>query len=192
MNIPTSTPFPVPSFQNTDGDASPKQFLSFLRNLIAQNLDGDPSIRIPASEKDNWIPIIDGLSDHFLASFPTSNVVPWTAMHEKLGLIEITLEIIQRVTVRVDGLYSGPGDAAKKIFVRLLNLCNALDSWLDVDIVIEDDMLTPLRLRERALGVAVDLLRHLGGITTGGEPNTPPWKILRSILIECLDVAQGG
>jgi serine/threonine-protein kinase ATR len=189
MNIPTSTPFPVPNFQNTDADASPKQFLGFLRNLVAENLDGDPSIQIPATSRDSWITVINGLSDHFLASFPTSNVVPWTEMHDKLDLIDITLEIIHRVTVRVDALFSGPGDdAAKKIFVRLLNLCSALDSWLDVDIVVEDDIPTPLHLREKTFRVAIDLLRHLGGMAT----NAPAWKILRSILAECLDVAQGG
>jgi serine/threonine-protein kinase ATR len=191
MNIPTSTPFPVPSFQNADADASPKQFLAFLHNLVAENLDGDPSIRIPASSRDSWVTVINGLSDHFLASFPTSDVVPWGAMHEKLDLIEITLEIVQRVTVRVDALYSGPGDAAAKIFVRLLGLCSALDSWVDVDILIEDEIPTPARLRGKAFGVAADLLRHLGGISTGGGSHTPSWKILRSILIECLDVGQG-
>jgi serine/threonine-protein kinase ATR len=112
-------------------------------------------------------------------------------MHEKLDLIEITLEIVQRVTIRVDALYSGPGDAAKKIFVRLLNLCSALDSWLDVDIIVEDEIPTPARIREKALAVAIDILRYLGGITTGGGSHAPSWKILRSILIECLDVGQG-
>src|ERR1700685_1785932 len=192
MNIPTSTTFPVPSFQNPDADTSPKQFLGFLRKLVADNLNSDPSIRIPASNKETWITVINGLSDHFLASFPTSNVVSWSTMHEKLDLIEITLEIIQRVTGRVDGLYSGPGDAVKATFVRLLHLCSALDSWLDVAIPIEDGVPTPHRLREKAFRVAVDLLRHLGGITTSGGHSTPSWKTLRGILIECLDVAQGG
>jgi len=112
-------------------------------------------------------------------------------MHEKLDLIEITLEIVQRVTVRVDALYSGPGDAAKKIFVRLLNLCSALDSWLDVDIIVEDDIPTPARIREKALTVGIDILRYLGGTTTGGGSHVLSWRILRSILIECLDVGQG-
>jgi serine/threonine-protein kinase ATR len=191
MNIPTSTPFPVPSFHNADSDTSPKEFQAFLRKLVTDDLDGDPSIRIPASSRDSWITVINGLSDHFLASFPTSNVVLWGAMHEKLDLIEITLEIVQRVTVRVDALFSGPGDAGKKIFVRLLNLCSALDSWLDVDIIVEDEIPTPVRIREKALAVAIDILRYLGGITTGGGSQAPSWKILRDILIECLDVGQG-
>jgi len=191
MNIPPSTPFPVSTFQNKNVDASPKQFLGFLRKLVADNLDGDPSIRIPASGKDSWMTIINGLSDHFLVSFPTSNVVEWSAMHEKLDLIKITLEIIQRVTGRVDALFSGSEDAANTMFVRLLNLCSALDSWLDVNIPIEREMPTPLQLRDKTFKVAVDLLRHLGDITTSGGSNPPSWKTLKRILIECLDVAQG-
>lgn len=187
-----STPFPVPSFQNADADASPKQFLGFLRKLVAENLDGDPSIRIPSTNRDSWVTVVNGLSDHFLASFPTVNVVPWNAMREKLELIEITLEIIQRVTVRVDAMYSGPGDAAKKIFVRLLSLCTALDTWVDADVGIDDDVLTPLHLRNKVFEAATGLLKYLGGnIMTGGGSDEPTWKILKSILIECLEVAQG-
>jgi len=113
-------------------------------------------------------------------------------MHEKLDLIKITLEIIQRVTGRVDALFSGSEDAANTMFVRLLNLCSALDSWLDVNIPIEREMPTPLQLRDKTFKVAVDLLRHLGDITTSGGSNPPSWKTLRRILIECLDVAQGN
>lgn len=193
MNMPPSTPFPVPSFQNADAEASPTQFLGFLRNLIAENLEGDPSVRIPVSDRESWITVINGLSDHFLASFPCANVVPWNAMHEKLELIEITLEIIKRVTFRVDAMYSGPGDAAKRIFARLLNLCSALDSWIDVEVPVEEGIPTPLHLRGQAFQTTTDLLRHLGGnISMSGGPDAPTWKILKSIMCECLDVTQGA
>lgn len=193
MNIPSSTQFPVPSFQNADlDDASPKQFLAFLRNLVIQDLNGDPSIRIPASGRAGWVTVITELSDHFLASFPSSNVVPWNAMHDKLELIEITLEIIQRVTARVDALYSGPGDAAKHLFARLLSLCSSLDFWIDFGVTVEAGIPTPQHLSEKTFSVAVDLLRCLGGnVMAGGCNDEPTWKILRNILIECLDVSQG-
>jgi len=61
-------------------------------------------------------------------------------MHEKLDLIKITLEIIQRVTGRVDALIFGIGGRSNTMFVRLLNLCSALDSWLDVNIPIEREI----------------------------------------------------
>ena len=114
-------------------------------------------------------------------------------MQDKLELIEITLEIIQRVTMRVDALYSGPGNAAKQIFARLLGLCRALDSWIDVELPTQNDIPTPRHLRDKAFKVAVDLLRYLASnIHPTGEPDEPMWvKILRIVLIECLEVVQG-
>lgn len=193
MNIPPSTPFPVPSFQNADSDASPKQFLDFLRNLIAENFqDDDPSITKPASERDNWVTIVNGLSEHFLASFPSSNAVPWNAMHDKLELIDHTLEIITRVTSRVEAAYAGPGDAAKALFTHLLNLCNALDCWLDVEVTNEPGVPTPLQLRDKTVKAIVGLLRHLGScISSGAGPDSPAWKNLREIMVECLDLTCG-
>lgn len=188
----SSTPFPVPSFQNAASDASPTQFLGFLKTLVSENLEGDPSIRIPSTNRASWVTVISGLSDHFLASFPTLNVVPWNAMREKLELIEITLEIIQRVTIRVDAMYSSPDEAAKKTFVPLLSLCTALDSWIDADINIEDGILTPSHLRVKAFEAGVGILRHMGqAIATDGGSDESTWRSLKSILVECLEVVQG-
>lgn len=186
-----STPFPVPSFQNAESDASPTQFLGFLKTLVAENLV-DSTIRIPSSSRDNWVTIINGLSDHFLASFPVMNAVPWNAMREKLELIEITLEIIQRVTARVDAMYSADEDAAKKTFVRLLSLCVALDSWTGVDVNIDDGVLSPSHLRVKAFEAGSGILRHLGeAVATAGGVEEPPWRIMKSIIVECLGAAQG-
>lgn len=189
----SSTPFPVPSFQNSASDASPTQFLGFLRTLVVENLEGDPFIRIPSTDRASWVTVISGLSDHFLASFPTLNMAPWNAMREKLELIEITLEIIQRVTVRVDAMYSSPDEAAKKTFARLLSLCTALDSWIDADINVEDGVLTPSHLRVKAFEAGIGILRHMGQtITTDGGSDESTWRTLKNILVECLEVTQGG
>lgn len=86
----------------------------------------------------------------------------------------------------------GDGDAAKKIFARLLGFCCALDSWIAIDIPIEDGMPTPEYLRGYALEVIVELLRQLGGsVTTVKKSDTPTWKVLKDILGDCLQVVQG-
>jgi len=192
MNNPTLTPFPVPTFENVEGDASPEQFLSFLRTLILENLDGDPSMRIPAANKDTWVTVVVGLADHFLASFPSSNSVSWSAIHEKVNLVQVTLEVIQRVSSRVDGVFLGPGDLAQKVFTRLLNLCNVLEVWISIEVPKGDGVPTPLDLREHAFQVTVGLLRCLGGnVPTAAGSDGPTWKILRNILTESLDVIHG-
>lgn len=193
MNNSPSTPFPAPSFQNADSDASPKQFLDFLRNLIAENFqDDDPTVTKPASERDNWVTIVNGLSEYFLASFPFSNGVPWNSMQEKLELIDYTLEIIIRVTSRVETAYAGPGDAAKTLFTHLITLSSALDWWLDVEVTNKPGVPTPLHLRDKTIKATVGLLRHLGSCMPSGAGSDPPaWKKLREIMIECLDLIHG-
>lgn len=193
MNNPPPTLFPGPSLQNVDSDASPKQFLDFLHNLIAENFqDDDLSVTRPASERDNWVTIVNGLSEYFLASFPCSNAVPWNAMQDKLELIDYTLEMIVRVTSRVEAAYAGPGDAAKSLFTHLITLCNALDWWLDVDVINKPGVPTPLHLRDKTIKATVGLLRHLGSyISSGAGLDPPTWKKLREIMIECLDLTHG-
>lgn len=189
MNIP-STPFPVPSFHGSGDDASPEQFLKFLRNLISEYLDGDNTTRIPANNKDTWVTIIAGLTDHFLVSFPLPDVVPWTMMLEKITMMETTFEVIQRVFSRVEGIYNGSEVLVKSIFARLLSLCRVLDVWVDTGTTECEDIITPTLMKEKALKVLVSVLRGLGSniATTEIEPS---WKTLRLVLIECLDVCHG-
>jgi serine/threonine-protein kinase ATR len=192
MSIPNSTPFPVATFDSNAGDGSAKQFLDFLHTLISENLDSDPPLRIPATSRGTWVPVIAALSDHFLASLPSHRTVPWNAMHEKVKLVEITLEVVQRVTDRVDALYAGPGNFASKIFTRLLNLCICLDVWVDVVVPEENDIPTPLQLRQKTVQVAVSVLRCLGSnVVVAGGSDEHTWKMLRNIVTQCLEVING-
>jgi serine/threonine-protein kinase ATR len=192
MDVQNPTPFPA-TFDSNAGDASPKQFLDFLRNLISQNLDGDPSVRIPATNRETWVTVIVSLSDHFLTPLPSHRDAPWNAMHEKVKLVEITMEVIQRATDRVDALYAGPGDLAKRIFASVLKFCTGLDVWVDLEVPKEDGIPTPLDLRQRAVQTAVGILRCMGNnITAVGGTDEPTWKILRDILTDSLEVSHGA
>jgi serine/threonine-protein kinase ATR len=191
MNIPNASPFP-PTFDSNAGDASPKRFLDFLRRLISQDLSDDSGVRIPAADRDSWVEVITSLSDHFLTPLPSPRDVPWNAMHEKVKLVEIILDLLQRVTDRVDALYAGPGDLAKKTFVRLVGLCSGLDIWVEVDVLEEEGIPTPSDLRHKAFQAAVGILRWLGSnVASVGGSEEPTWRILRNILVECLEVSHG-
>jgi serine/threonine-protein kinase ATR len=186
MNIPDPTPFSA-AFDSNSGGPTPKEFLVFLRNLIAQNLDDEL-----ASTRTDWVGIIIKLADHFLTPFPSNNDVPWDAMHDKIKLAEITLEVVHRATDRVRALYIGPNDLAKKIFTRLLNLCSSLDGWVGVEVPGVEGIPTPLDLRNKSFQTVVDLLRRLGSnVTSVGESDEPTWRQLRNIIVEILEVGRG-
>lgn len=190
MNL-SSTPFPVPTFHGSGDDASPEQFLKFLQNLISEYLGGDSTTRISSNNKDTWVTIITGLTDHFLVSFPLPDSVSWTMMREKMIMMETTFEVIQRVFNCVEGIYNGSEVLVKNIFARLLSLCRVLDVWVDAGSIECEDMITPTLMTEKALRVLVSVLRGLGGNITTTEAE-PSWKTLRLVLIECLDVCHGA
>ena len=190
--VPPSTPFPVPGFNASSSNATPAQFLEFLRSLITQYL-GDTSPRILSSAKTAWATIVDGLTDHFLGPFPLPDFVTWETMQEKVEITEATLEVIRRVFMRVEGIYNGSEVLVRKMFARLLDLCRTLDLWVDIEILSGDQAYTPGYVKEKALSLLVFLLRGLGNNIPppSDQQYQPSWKTLREILKECVDVCHG-
>ncbi|KAJ7784097.1 hypothetical protein B0H16DRAFT_289727 [Mycena metata] len=187
--MPPAAQFPVPTFDDPNSNASPQEFLDFLRNLVAQSLDGDPTVRIPAANKDVWVTVLSGLSETFLASFPSTDKVQWHVMHEKVKLAAASLDVIRRVSNRVEDIFHGPSDLARRTFARLLNFCNVVEMWLDVEFEPMEGLPTPRELANDALQTALLVLRSLGGAVVHiAESKVPLWKTLRAILAECLEI----
>lgn len=186
----TSTAFP-PEFNDVGGDSDPAEFLKFLQAMMTKYLSDD-SPRIAESGKDAWVAIVDGLADNFLQSFPVPDMTLWNLMEEKVAMTETTLQIIQRVFSRVDGIYNNAEDLVKKMFRRLINLCSVLDIWLETNVAYDDGIISPISMKTQASNIIVCFLRGMGNnsplLASDFEPS---WRILRSILQECVDVCQG-
>jgi serine/threonine-protein kinase ATR len=195
MNVaPPPTPFPVPSFNGSNFDASPAQFLEFLRSLISQYLDGDATSHIDASNTQTWTAIVVSLAETFLASFPLPDHVPWNTMQEKVTIVEATLEVMQRVFQRVDGIYYGSDDLVKKLFARLLDLCQVLDLWVERDLSPDEGVFMPQHMKDKTFNIIVMVLRGLGGANLNlkaSETTDACWKTLRCILTEGVEMCRG-
>ncbi|KAI0938155.1 hypothetical protein AcV7_003428 [Taiwanofungus camphoratus] len=181
------TPLPVPTFQAT-GDPSPAHLLEFLETLSG-DLDRRP-VR-PNSQSNevlSWTHLVSGLADHFLAYFPTPQELPWSAIHEKIKLTDISLRLIHRATERVELLFISSNDLAQNVFSRLLNLCYVLDIWVDVTVPKEDGYPSPEELQRKAVHTIVAVLRSLGGrLNVGSTKKTLlAHKTLKETLSECL------
>jgi serine/threonine-protein kinase ATR len=189
--VPTSTPFLVPGFDPSRSN-TPAQFLEFLRSIITQYLE-DASPRILSSDKNAWVTVLDGLTDHLLRPFPLPNIFLWETMQERVDMAEATLEVIRRVFMRVEGIYNGSEMFVRKVFVRLLDLCRTLDVWVDVEILSGDQAFTPRFMREKTFGLLVSLLRGLGDNRPPPSDHQyqPSWRTLRELLKECVDVCHG-
>ncbi|KJA29660.1 hypothetical protein HYPSUDRAFT_31624 [Hypholoma sublateritium FD-334 SS-4] len=188
--IPPSTPFPVPGLNGTSDNANPAEFLSFLRNIINEYL-GDSCPRI-TKNKDTWVTIVNGLTDHLLGTFPLPDVVSWDAMEEKVEMTGVSLEVIRRVFLRVESVDIGSEGIVRKLSARLLDFCKALDIWREAEVACAEGMSSPAQLRCMAFETLVSVLRCLGDNTPMiSEEHDPSWKSLRIILKEYVAVVQG-
>jgi serine/threonine-protein kinase ATR len=183
---------PNPKFDNVPGaNTTPAQFHQYLRSLIEQSFNSNPPNRIHAAD-GKWDTLILGLSDTFCGSFPLPGSISWNATREKITILETVLEFIYRAALHVDGLLSGKRDAVNTVVVRLLNICNVLDVWLDGQVEVEDGLPSPTTLREQAFKALVAFLRSLGGsITRPAQQEEPRWKVLRILLAECTELVFG-
>ena len=191
MNFPSSTPFPIQTFQSTGDGPSPRALLNFLQNLISENLHDGRVEQIP-NEKHTWVTVIAGLSDYLLSSFPSSREGAWTVLHEKITLVDTTLEVIHRVLSKVDGVWSDSGETAEKAVFRLIGICGVLDTRDDADMQ-EEGVLSPRQLRERTFAGTLELIRYLGNVdhvTRGAESRS--WETAREIITECVKTSEGG
>jgi len=167
------------------------QFQQYLRSLIAQTFSGNPQDRIPDADR-RWDTLILGLSDNFCASFLLPGSITWNALKEKITILETALEAIYLASLHVDGIFSGKRDGVGVLVVRLLNICNGLDVWLDSQVETGDGLPSPATLREKAFKALVEVLRSLGGsVPRVEQPEEPRWKILRSLLSECIELVSG-
>lgn len=124
-----SVPFPISTFQSVHGsEATPADLLVFLQTLATEHLAKPTSEHI-SSEKDAWVSLILGLTEHFLLSFPAPSFGHWHTLHERILLSEVTLDIIQRVASRVDDAFSWKENHTYSVVFRLMKFIVNLHEW---------------------------------------------------------------
>lgn len=185
-SLPPSTPFSVPGLNTADSNPG---FLRFVRSLIDDHLSDEP--RIPSSEKVAWVAAVDGLTDTLLGPFPLPDSASWTLIAERILILDAVLEVILRVFLRVEEIYTNSERFVRKIFARLLDLCWVLEVWTEVEIDCGGELFSPTHMKDKAFGALITLLRGLDGSPVHSEQQEPSWNILRSILKEVLDVSSG-
>jgi hypothetical protein len=188
MASTSAPPFPVPSFQNGEGNT--RSLILYLMDLTNNGLrvnGDDTASRIP---RDTWITILSNLSDSVLQSFPLPGSVHWESHGDRVVVVEAALIVIDRVVQRENAL-----DAAKNFclqqFVRLLKLADTFERWKRVLDPQTDTVPTPQVLYEKTVQVAAQLLRTLGSSVVTFSSEQPNWHLLNAILKECLDISQG-
>ncbi|KAG5733468.1 Serine/threonine-protein kinase atr, partial [Termitomyces sp. T112] len=120
--------------------------------------------------------------------FPqASETLLWTAFARKVEMVEKWMELIERASTRIVGLYSEPGNLAEEVLTKLLGLSCAFWAW-DGHQNCDSATYTPLYMREKTLKVMLIVVRALGDSVTTAPSDRRLWQTLRMFLVECLDV----
>ncbi|CCL98247.1 uncharacterized protein FIBRA_00241 [Fibroporia radiculosa] len=193
MSIEDSIQAPLPTFHDESGNATPREFHTFLQTLLERLTSNDPPLTRESLDKQ-WCSMVSGLIGNFLSSFSPLDEIPWNAMHEKLSITQTSLEILEVATTRTEQLFMRPEDFAPSVLNRLIQLCLVLDSWRGITVVKEERYLSPTELQSKTVTTAVAILRSLGGIVVIEPTNkiTLPHEILRRILSGCLAISNGA
>jgi len=190
MDTPTSTPFPLLTFQSSASADSPAALRDFLLQTIADNQSELP-YRIKHPHLETWIPILSGLSDYVLSSFPSISTGTWDILHEKAVLVNATVDVFHLFLQRFSNLFDTATHVARKALVRLIILCHILDCRNDGDVSAKDGIPSPQHLREKCLTVATEVMRYLGDNLGSPSAESPTWEAFRSTYTGCLDIGEG-
>jgi hypothetical protein len=190
MDTPSSTPFPLLTFQSSASADSPAALRDFLLQTIADNQPALP-YRIKHPHLETWIPILSGLSDYVLSSFPSISTGTWDILHEKAVLVNATVDVFHLFLQRFSNLFDTNTLVARKALVRLITLCHVLDRRNDGNVPINDGIPSPKELREKCLTVATELMRYLGDSLGSGSAGNPTWEGFRSVFVGFLGIGEG-
>ena len=190
MDTPSSTPFPLLTFQSSASTDSPAALRDFLLQTIADNQPSLP-YRIKNPHLETWIPILSGLSDYVLSSFPSISTGTWDILHEKAVLVNATVDVFHLFLQKYSNLFDTTSLVARKALVRLIILCHVLDCRNDGDVSINDGIPSPKELREKCLAVATEVMRYLGDSLGSGNVENSTWEAFRSVYVGLLGIGEG-
>ena len=183
------TPFPLLTFQSSSSD-SPAALQDFLQQTISDNQPSLP-YKIKHPHLETWIPILSGLSDYVLSSFPSISTGTWDILHEKAHLVNSTIDVFHLFLHKFSNLFDIASDLARKTLVRLIVLCHLLDCRNDGDISSKGGVPSPKQLREQCLTVATEIMRYLGDSLSSGGAEMPTWEAFRSVYAGFLGIGEG-
>ncbi|KAG6868123.1 hypothetical protein C0993_007327 [Termitomyces sp. T159_Od127] len=120
---------------------------------------------------------------------PASETLSWKAFARKVEMVGKWLELIERASGRIVGLYSEPGNLAEEVLTKLLGLSCAFWAWDDHE-TRDDATYTPFYMREKTLKVMLTVVLALGDNVTTAPSDRRLWQTLRMFLVECLDIVR--
>ncbi|KAG7097441.1 hypothetical protein E1B28_004786 [Marasmius oreades] len=182
------------TFQSSDSNT--KNFIVALQNLIADKLSGNIEENDKSSSVQQLVNFINGLSGDILSKFSYTDGAEWQNMGDTVRVVELSLEVIQRVVPRARSVFFEQVGFLKALIVRLILVCNSLDLFAveaeGDEAVIASGAIEPKLLRDKAVLTIVSVFRCLGSeIPRGLRTEDSTRKALRALLEEMIVTCEG-
>lgn len=137
-------------------------------------------------ERKKCMDLVQNFYEHVIHSFPSPGEYPWSAIHEKIRLIEASFDVFARVGTA----FCAEKDFAsfsKQFFVRVFNICRVLDYWIDVpNVSVPPGYPTPRELHAKGERACIGLLRAWFGCLQVEDSGLCGWQAAKEIVVECL------
>ncbi|KAG6812100.1 hypothetical protein H0H92_004400 [Tricholoma furcatifolium] len=166
----------------------PDYFYNYVTRLLDTNLHLGHNETIN-SKQEIWVTVLLGLSQ-FMVFPPMTSTLSWKILSRRVEMVEKWMELVERASTRIVGLFTEPGNLAEEVLTKLLGLTCAFWAWNDND-DHDDATYTPQYMREKAMKVMLVVTRVLGDSSSTTPADRRLWQTLRMFLVECLDTVRG-
>lgn len=188
MNRPPSSPFQPP----LDDDLTPQELLDYLNSILIEVLT--PGTVIKGDGRPEMVTLLRDLCCIMMGEFPQAGTAQWRMLKDRVKIIEVSLELINRTLSCVEGIVGGKEELERIMLAQFLILGATLDTWITSGNSEGEGGTTPQQLKGRLQVVAMEMLAVLAGTTCGLRPERwprPCWEPLRICLDECLGIVEG-
>lgn len=187
MTRPPSSPFQAP----LGDDLTPQELLDYLNSILVDVLT--PGTFIKGDGQSEIVTLLRDLCCIMMGEFPEAGVAEWAMLKDRVKIIDVSLELINRTLLCVEGIVGGKEELERTMLAQFLILGATLETWIASGSLVEN-ITGPQQLKARLQVVALEMLAVLAGTTHNARPEKVPrpnWEALRLCLDECLGIATG-
>ncbi|KAF8592595.1 hypothetical protein K439DRAFT_1625944 [Ramaria rubella] len=180
MARPPSSPF-----QPQLGDElTPQELLDHLNSILVDVLP--PGSFIKGDGRPEMVTLLRDLCGIMMGEFPQADVTEWNMLKDRVKIIEISLKLIDRALLCVEGIVGGSEELERVMLAQFLILGGTLETWIITCKHPEEDVPTPQQLKTQLRLVSLHMLTVLAGIGHGAHSERKP-PLRREALRTCLD-----
>jgi serine/threonine-protein kinase ATR len=189
MTRPTSSPFQAP----LGDDLTPQELLDYLNSILVDVLA--PGTSIKGDGQPELVTLLRDLCCIMMGEFPQAGVGEWGMLKDRIKIIEVSLELINRTLFYVEGIIGGKDELERTMLAQFLIFGATLETWIASGNFEGEDDTTPRQLKARSQIVALEMLAGLAGTRYDAQAEKwtrSNWKALRICLDECLGITTGA